>query len=188
MNNNLKKYITNIVDLSNSELTEFESILNPLIIKKGDYFIKQGKNCNSIGFLQTGVFEITYFDKADKEIILEFIFENNFVTDYVSYLAKEPTELNLRAITDTELLIFKNEDVEKLYAKSINFQKLGRLIAENYFIRFALRIKENSLSPKVRYQQMLKENRELINLIPQYKIASYLGISAEWLSKLRSKK
>lgn len=182
------EYFKKIVDFKSEELEHLKNNLKEQVIEKDDYFIKEGQVCKKIGFIVSGIFEMTYMDKMMDEHILEFIFQNNFVTDYSSFITQSPTEFNIKAIKKCELLYFDKTTVTELYEQSFNFQKFGRLIAEAYFIRFAERIKENSLSPKVRYEKMLKENGELVQSIPQYKIASYWGISAEWLSKLRAKK
>jgi hypothetical protein len=82
----------------------------------------------------------------------------------------------------------EKNSLENLYEKNIKYQKIGRIMAEKFYLEFAERIRIQTLSPKFKYDKMCIENSEFIQQIPQYKIASYLGVTPEWLSKLRSKK
>ncbi len=184
----LNNFLLKTVNFDKAELDEINSQLNQLSVEKDDFFLKEGQICTKIGFLIQGVFELTYVGDDSEEHILEFIFPNTFVTDYVSFLSKAKSDCNIRAISNCSLVYFDKDSVEKLYSKSFNFQKFGRLISESYFLGFAERIKKSKLSPKQRYEMLARENPEMLQMIPQYKVASYLGISAEWLSKLRGKK
>lgn len=184
----LNEFFLKFVDFTEVELDQLQQLAKPDQIKKGEYLIKQGQVCDKLFFVSQGIFKLGYTNEAGEEIVLDFIFQNSFAVDYVSFLLQRPTELNIIAIKDSQLLSFDRKSIHTLYEKSIHFQKMGRLISEFYFIRFAERIKENSLPPKERYDKLVNTNGELIQEIPQYLIASYLGISPEWLSKLRAKK
>jgi len=184
----LEKYFSKIVNFDKEELAELNSLTKQLIVEKNGFFLKEGQTCNIIGFLLEGALEMTYVDENLEEHILEFIFPNSFVTDYVSFLTKSKSDCNIKAISKSTIVYFDKDSINKLYDKSLNFQKFGRLISESYFLGFASRIKKTKLTPKQRYEILLTENPELLQTIPQYKIASYLGISAEWLSKVRGKR
>lgn len=184
----LNEFFLKFVDFTEVELDQLQQLAKPDQIKKGEYLIKQGQVCDKLFFVSQGIFKLGYTNEAGEEIVLDFIFQNSFAVDYVSFLLQRPTELNIIAIKDSQLLSFDRKSIHTLYEKGIHFQKMGRLISEFYFIRFAERIKENSLPPKERYDKLVNTNGELIQEIPQYLIASYLGISPEWLSKLRAKK
>jgi CRP-like cAMP-binding protein len=184
----LEKYLSKIVNFDKQELDEINNLTKTLTVDKDDFFLKEGQTCDRIGFLIEGALEMTFVDENLEEHILEFIFPNSFVTDYVSFLTKSKSDCNIKAISKSKLVYFESNAINKLYDKSLNFQKFGRLISEAYFISFANRVKKTKLTPKQRYEILLKENPEYLQTIPQYKIASYLGISAEWLSKVRGKK
>jgi CRP-like cAMP-binding protein len=184
----LEKYLNRIVSFDKEELDEISNLTKELTLKNDDFFLKEGQVCNKICFLLEGVIEMTYVDKNSEEHIVEFFFPNSFVTDYVSFLSNTISDCNIRAISNSKLVYFDKNALNKLYEKSFNYQKFGRLISEQYFVGFANRIKKTKLTPKQRYELLLIENPEILQTVPQYKIASYLGISAEWLSKLRGKK
>ncbi len=184
----LNEFFLQFVNFNEAELAQLNELANPEQIKKGEYLIKQGQVCDRLYFVTKGIFKLGYANETGEEVVLDFIFQNNFAVDYVSFLLQRPTEMHIIAIKDCQLLSFERKSILKLYDENIKFQKMGRLISEFYFIRFAERIKENSLPPKERYNQLVSTNGELIQEIPQYLIASFLGISPEWLSKLRAKK
>jgi hypothetical protein len=126
-------------------------------------------------------------DSAGNDKIIEFLGASQFITDYVSFLNQTATDCDIVALQDSVLESIKHSDLQKIYEHSSNFQKIGRLLAEQNFIKFAERIKSQSIPPQERYK-LLCENSDLIQAVPQYMIASYLGVSAEWLSKLRAKR
>ena len=184
----LNEFFLQFVNFNKAELYELNRLAKPEQIKKGKALIKQGQVCDKLYFVTKGIFKHGYTSEKGKEVVLDFVFQNSFTVDYVSFLLQRPTEMDITAIKDCLLLSFERKSILQLYEKNIKFQKMGRLISEFHFIRFAERIKENSLPPRERYDKLVTTNGELVQEIPQYLIASYLGISAEWLSKLRAKK
>ena len=184
----LNKTLLSVLDFEESDLEEFQKIATPLSIKRGDRFIKIGQSIHRIGFILEGIFEMTYVNAKEVETVIDFFFPGNFVVDYVSYLTNSAAETDIRAVSDATLLIFERKSLDKLYDKNIRFQKFGRLMAENQFVQFAKRLREGSLPPAERYYKLMAENKQWIQEISQYKIASYLNISPEWLSKIRKGK
>ena len=184
--NNIFEYINEIVKLSDDEVTELLCHFKPVSLEKGAVFISHGKICSKIAYVQNGLLEMIYMENNSEKIV-DFFFSNSFVTDYKSFLSSKPSETQIKTLKKTELLVLEKHSLESLYEKNIKYQKIGRIIAEKFYLEFAERIRIQSLSPKIRYNKMYFENSEFIQQIPQYKIASYLGVTPEWLSKLRSK-
>jgi CRP-like cAMP-binding protein len=184
----LNEFFLQFVNFNEAELAHLNALAKHEQIKKGEYLIKHGQVCDKLYFVTKGIFKLGYTNETGEEVVLDFIFQNSFAVDYVSFLLQRPTEMDIIAVKDCQLLSFERKSILMLYEENIKFQKMGRLISEFYFIRFAERIKENSLPPKERYEKLVSTSCELILEIPQYLIASYLGISPEWLSKLRAKK
>lgn len=184
---NIFKYFNAIIPLSEEEILEFNEILRPVNLAKGDSFLKYGETSNRIAYIEEGLLEMTFVE-GDAENILDFFFPNSFVSDYLSFLLEKPSELQITALKDSKLMCFEKDDLDRLYDSNIKFQKIGRIITERYSIEFAQRLRTNHLPPRKRYEMLRTNFPELIQQIPQYKIASFLGVSAEWLSKLRAKK
>ena len=181
------QYLNTIVQLSAEESEEFSSSLNPLWLKKGEVFLEYGRISSRIAFIQEGILEMTYSDGSNEKI-LDFLLPNSFATNYESFLLNSPSEVQISAIKESSLLCFEKSSLEKLYNKSVNFQKIGRILAEKYYLDIIDRIRSQYQTPKIRYDKLRQTNPEVIQQIPQYKIASYLDVTPEWLSKLRSKK
>jgi CRP-like cAMP-binding protein len=183
----LEEFLSTLVPLQTSELNYLRQLIKMETIEKGSSYLRNGQTSNKVSFINEGLFKMSVADSAGSEKIIEFLGASQFVTDYVSFLNQKPTDCDIEALRDSVLESIHFSDLQKLYQYSPNFQKVGRLLAEQNFMRFAERIKSQSMPPQQRYR-LLCENSNLIREVPQYMIASYLGVSAEWLSKLRSKR
>lgn len=179
----LEAFLSTLVPLNESELNCLSSFIKIETFDKGTFYVRSGQMCNKVSFINEGLFKMSMGDSAGSEKIIEFLGASQFVTDYISFLNQTPTDCDIVALKDSVLESIIFSDLQKLYELSPNFQKLGRLMAEQNFIRFAERIKSQSIPPQERYR-LLGENSNLMLEVPQYMIASYLGVSAEWLSKI----
>jgi CRP-like cAMP-binding protein len=176
-----------LVQLNDGELNLLRPLIKTETVEKGAYYIRAGQRCNKVSFINEGLFKMAVIDSAGNEKIIEFPGTSEFVTDYISFLNRTPTDCDIIALQTSILESISYQDLQKIYEHSPRFQKAGRLLAEQNFIKLGGRIKSQSLPPHERYK-LLCENSYLIQHVPQYMIASYLGVSAEWLSKIRSKK
>ena len=155
--------------------------------KKGDLFVKEGQLCNYIGFLNKGIARV-YYVIDGKEITSYFNAgsRNRFVCSFTSFLSRKPSFENVHFLEDSELLILDYKQLQELYDKSPNIQKLGRLMAEYNYVLSMERIYSLQHSPAIdRYNNMLKIYPGLMNQIPHHYIASYLGITPESLSRIK---
>lgn len=183
----LFKYFNSIVSLTPKDEIELNNILCTIELSKGEKFLDFGDISDRIGFVEDGLLEMSIIEDGTEKM-LDFLFPSSFATDYLSFLLVKPTELQIMALKNSKLTCFKKEDLDRLYDSNIKFQKIGRIMAEKYYIEFVQRLRINHLPPKERYEMLIKNAPEFIQHIPQYKIASFIGVSAEWLSKLRAKK
>jgi len=188
MYNKIDGLLNRYVKLNKSEIESFMNILQPAVYKRNEHFLIKGQSVTKCCMVMHGIFEMYKVDEEGNEISIDFFFPDSFVTDYVSYLVKAKCELNVRAIKKSDVLVFEKDDIDKLFESSIQFQKLGRVIAEQEFMEFANRLRDASLPPKERYYKLTEQKPHWIQNIPQYKIASFLNISPEWLSKIRKGK
>ena len=184
---NLITKIKSFVTLNQIELDELISCLIQIELKKGDNFLNIDQQSEKIGFVVNGILEMKIVSDGN-EVSIDFFLPNAFVCDYVSFLSQEPSSTIITALKQTTLLTINRQNLENLYERSIQFQKLGRLISEHFYIDFAKRIRNRELSIQGRYNKLLKEKPQYLQEIPLYKIASFLGVSPEWLSKIRALK
>ncbi len=155
--------------------------------KKGDYYIQPGEIEKYVTFINQGGFSC--FNLADeKEMVCEFHFENQYFSEYESFLKQEPANTYIQALEDSEVIFFHYDDVQMFYEKYPIVQKFGRLIAESFLIETWNRTNGLlNLSPEDRYNQLLENRPQLLQRVPQYMIASYIGITPEALSRIRKR-
>jgi CRP-like cAMP-binding protein len=153
--------------------------------KKGDFLIEEGKICKKIAFIQDGLFRIFYL-KDGLDVTHCFCKENMLITAYRSLITKQPSELSIQALEDAELLIIQAEDLQKLYEKHLFWQQVGRMAAEQEFMRVDCYNRFlNDKTAKQRYLQMLYEENDIVQRVPLFYLASYLQIAPETLSRIR---
>lgn len=144
------------------------------------------KICNEVLFVKKGILRVYVINQEGEEVSIHFALENEFIADYASFLQKTISIQHLQALEPTELIIMPRKAIEWGYENLRQGDKLGRLIAEYYFIYFDNRI-TNTLtkSPKERYDAITQVFPDIHNRVPQHMIASYLGISSVHLSRLK---
>lgn len=184
----IRTYYTNLIPkLTNVEWNALENKLTIKHFKKGEAIVKQGEVCNYVYFINKGFCRL--FKVVDgKEIATGFIEDNEYISVYDSFLTRQPAFESLEALEDTELICLSYTDMQVLYQQYPIFETFGRKIAEQLFIWTVQR--SNALlmlSPEQRYINMIENNAILIQKVPQYMLASYIGVTPEHLSRIRKK-
>ncbi|TGL64701.1 Crp/Fnr family transcriptional regulator [Leptospira sarikeiensis] len=158
-------------------------------LEYGDFLVKQGAKASEFAFVFSGVLREYYLTDQGNEYIKSFNFPGDFTGSYFDLLSEQPSTCNIRAITDCELAVAKFSEFRELFSQDIAWERLGRIFAENLFLKKAKREYELlALSAEERYELLLKTRPDIEELVPQYHIASYLGITPVSLSRIRAKK
>ncbi len=182
----MRNYLKSFGILTNDEIDLFESKVTYKKLKKGDFFIQEGKTCKEIAFVVSGLFRSFYHSSSEEEITYCFTFSNSFVSAYSSFLSQNKTIENIQALSDIEILTISKDEILKLENSSTNWLKFFKFIAEQEYIRMEKRIfilqKE---SAEMRYHDLLTNNPEYLQLIPLNYLSSYLGITQRHLSRIR---
>jgi CRP-like cAMP-binding protein len=182
----MRNYLKSFNILSNDEIDLFETKVTYKKLEKGDFFIQEGKTCNEIAFVISGLFRSFYYSSSEEEVTYCFTFSNSFVSAYSSFLSQTKTVENIQALTDIEVLTISRDEILKLENSSINWLKFFKFIAEQEYIKMEKRIfilqKE---SAEKRYQDLLTNDPEYLQLIPLNYLSSYLGITQRHLSRIR---
>ena len=176
------------VNFSKEELDIIASQFERQFIEKNELFLKEGEVCKKIAFVESGTLTLSQTLDTGNEHILDFFTSGEMITDYYSFLKNIPSEANIKALKKASLLVITQEKTDFLYNTISNYQKLGRILSQHAFIQLAESLKYTSLPPIDRYERFIKQKPWVFENFPQYMIASYLGISPEWLSKIRTKK
>jgi CRP-like cAMP-binding protein len=175
-----------IAPLSDTDAERLMEITKTIQIQKGDFWIESGKKNDMMAFIDKGYLR-KYYVKDGDEITDFFYFENEFTADLPSIVGNVLPHANVVAMKKTALTAFSYHDFDKLCQSSLAFEHLHRLVFQYTFLRFYNRTMSFIMkTPKERYDELLASNSQVLQNVTQYHIASYLGISAQHLSRLRS--
>lgn len=186
---NIKNHLLTLAAIPPLEWIHFATLLSIKKIKKGEIYFHQGESFDQIGFVVSGLMHNYYSLPNDEIAVNYFIHEGMPVTCYADQLLKKPASFSCKAIEDTTLVNIKFKDFEKLYNRHTCWEKIGRLSAEKLYIEKEIRERDFlMMDAKQRYENFVNTNPKIINRVPQYLIASYLGIKPESLSRIRASK
>lgn len=189
MSARLQKLVAQFAHLSPEDWDFALSQSKIITLKKGDYWVKEGKTCQYIGFVVTGVFRV-FSTLEGKEIIAHFAFErrNPVLSAYTSFINQMPSIESIQALEDSSLLVLHYDHLQKLYQEKPVFERLGRLLIEQMYVLAKTRIYDlQHKTATERYQELLEKYPQIIHRIAHHHVASYLGIAPESLSRLRKK-
>ena len=181
----LREFVNLLVQPNEKEWQAFTDCLFYREVKKKEYFLRVGEICNLVGFVVEGAIR-NYVLRDGVEVIRYFILDNNYACEYKSFLTRLPSAENLEALEDSLMLCFSHDDLQQLYQRYQLWERYGRLVSEELFIKLSLRINDLLIkTPEERYLALLEEDPRIAQRIPQYMIASFLGVTPETLSRVR---
>lgn len=178
--------INQMISTNDIELNEFLNGTHKKTFKKSELLSKPDSIPNEIFFINKGIVRVLIINNEGDEHTIHFALENQFIADYSNFIQSHPSIYTLQALEETEVIIFPRSVIQWGYKNLIEGQKMGRLIAEYYFIYQDDRIKNLYIrSPKQRYDNITNVFPNIHNRVPQHMIASYLGITPIHLSRLK---
>ena len=180
---NIKTY----VPLSAADEKIIESLFHKKVIKKDEHLLKEGQVCRHVTFIERGL--VRYYQSNNgEEQTNYFNKEGEWVCDYPSFLPKEPTGVNIQALENTIAWMISFDGLQKFYQEVKHGERFGRLGIEQVFINVVRQV--TSLytdKPQVRYQRFMQAYFDIAQRIPQYYIASYVGVKPQSLSRIRKR-
>jgi CRP-like cAMP-binding protein len=185
----LYKYLNQITPISDKTWGLLHTCFVQKALKKSDYFCKVDKVATQIAFLQKGVVRSFYTNNEGQELNKNFFVAPAFIGAYSSLITQTPNKLAQQALTDCIILETDYANIKQLYDVCPDLERLGRLIAEYYFVEKEIReVNLLNLEAKDYYKIFQKQYPTLEQQISQYHIASFLGITATQLSRIRAEK
>jgi CRP-like cAMP-binding protein len=182
----IKSVIRQMINATDEELAQFLSQASVKTFKKLETVSRPNGVPNEIFFVNKGLLRVMIADNEGTEHTIYFALENQFIADYSNFIQKTTSMYVLQALEETEVLVFPRSAIEWGYAHLTEGQKMGRLIAEYYFMYQDDRIKNTyARTPKQRYDNITEVFPNIHNRVPQHMIASYLGITPVHLSRLK---
>lgn len=157
-------------------------------LKKKDVLLHQGEPCKYVAIVIKGEFLISRILSDGAEIILGFSEGNDMVTDYSAFLNESESQLNIQAISDSELLLYSQDQINVFFEYNMDTQRLGRKIAESLIIKWeAALISVYSETAEERYVKLLNQMPDLFQKLPLKYIASIIGVTPETVSRIRKR-
>jgi len=180
--NNISGYI----HLSETEKQIFVSMLKPMTLKRKQMLLKTGEICRYSSFVIQGCLRGYSIDENGDEHVLNFAPQNWWIADMYSLITQKPGVLNIEALEDTQILTLSKIHQEELYVKVPVFERFFRIITENSLVSYQQRLLDNlSLTAEERYNNFCKRYPTLITTLPGKQIASYIGVTPEFFSKMK---
>lgn len=184
---NILKHTQKYIQLSQDEQDFFLSLLEEKKLARKEYLLHEGDICERSAFVLSGCLRAYSIDENGVEHILQFAPQNWWITDMFSLLSSKPAHLNIDAIEDSEILLLSKSNQELLYEKVPKFERYFRILIQNSTVASRQRVLDNlELSAKERFAKFCNNYPSLINSIPQKQIAAYIGVTPEFLSKMKS--
>jgi len=179
--------ISKHIDLTGSEKEHFLSLLTSRKIRRKQFLLHGNEICLFSAFVIQGCLRGYTIDAQGFEHILQFAPENWWIADMYSLLSQKPGLLNIDALEDTDVLLLPKSDQDKLYVDIPKFERFFRIITENSLVSNRQRVLDGlSQSAEERYHGFCKRYPTLIERLPQKQVASYIGVTPEFLSKLKA--
>jgi CRP-like cAMP-binding protein len=178
---------SSLISITPGEINAFSSVLKIRNYQKKEFLLEQGSICKEIFFINSGLTRNIITNAKGKEITTHFTLENKYSTEYASFLKQRPASCSIQALETVEAVVITKEALQYGYEHIKEGDKLGRLIAEHYFMMIADKVEEIYADDILeRFDKLNDTFPGIDQRVPQHMIASFLGITAVHLSRLRS--
>jgi CRP-like cAMP-binding protein len=184
----LRQNIEQHVHLTEAELSGFTALFELKKVNKKQMLLSAGEVCRFEGFVTKGIFRVYHIGQNAAEQILYFAIENWWIADIDSFNNERPSQLFIEAIEDSEVLLISKKDKEFAYANLPKIEKLFRIMTQKTHVALQRRMIDNlGKTADQRYTDFIEKYPQLYQRLSNLQIAAYLGISHEFLSKIRNK-
>lgn len=183
----IDRFVAKYIQLTEEEKAFFHSLLRHRKVPKKTFLLQEGEVCDFEAFILKGLIRTYYLDKEGVETILLFAVEDWWASDITSFSERKPSNLFIETLEECELLTINYIDKTRLFEKVPAFERMFRLLVQRSLSvlqqRFYSSISETA---EERYKQFLEKYPLVAQRVPQHQIARYIGVSPEFLSKVRS--
>jgi len=179
--------IGSYVPLSDKDREIIHNLFHKKTFKKGSHLLDAGSVCRYVIFIESGL--VRYYINIDGvEQTNYFNKEGEFVCNYLSFLPQIPSDVNIQALEDTTVYVISFKDIQQFYKDVEHGERFGRLAIEQVFVNIISQVKSlYTDTPDMRYQKFISGYQNIAQRIPQYYIASYVGIKPQSLSRIRKR-
>jgi CRP-like cAMP-binding protein len=186
--NIILRSVSRHITLSPRDAEEFRSLLTYRRLRRRQYLLQEGDVCMYESYVLKGCLRAYAIDRNGFEHISMFAAEDWWISDLDSLIHRTPAQLTIDALEDSELLQLDWSAFQRLYEKVPQFERFFRILLQNAFIAHQQRILNTiSLTAEQRYHEFVRKYNDFVRRIPQKHVAAYLGITPEFLSRIRRK-
>jgi CRP-like cAMP-binding protein len=186
MSNFLENINASSPGLSKEELELLEKGFTPVRFDRDDHFLREGQICKHAGFIETGLLMYYTISPDGEELVGDFVSENEWVSHYESFIGETPSDVFIKAIEPSVIHTITLAKINELYKKIPVFEKIARQLVEKAFTDMMKRsLAFKNLKAEDRYRKLELEYPHIVQRVPQYYIASFLGIAPQSLSRIR---
>jgi len=185
----LLTHICKYVTLTDDEAALICSKLRSITIRKKEFLLSAGKTCRANYFVSSGLLRLYCINKKEQEQITHFGLEGWWITDYDSLDSQKPSRFYIQAVEDTEVIAWSKDAQEELIQAIPQLERYFRLILQRAYAAAQRRIEYiYCFTDEERYRRFSSLFPEFLQRVPQYMLASYLGFTPQFLSKIKAKK
>lgn len=183
----LKESFQEHVSLTDEEWEMCKNNFRPKRMLKRQFLLQEGDVCRELAFVEKGALYSYTVDSKGNQHVIRFAFEGWWMANLQSFFTGKPTTLNIEVLEDSELLMLDRKNHEKLLDEIPAYERYHRIIVQNAYVALQQRA-ENALglTAEEKYRRLIEQNPEFMNRVPLNLVASYLGMSPETLSRVRS--
>ena len=186
---NFIKHIRKHVELDDNSVAILLKYITPLKLKRKEFLLKEGQVCHSIYFVEKGCLRMYFTDEKLNERITQFALEHWWMADYFSFTDRQPSGYFIQTVEKSEVLSLDASSFEAMLCELPQMERYFRINMQRAVAASQLRIKYMfEMSKEEYYLHFSTSFPEFVQRVPQYMIASYLGLTPEYVSELRKKK
>ncbi|WBX75768.1 Crp/Fnr family transcriptional regulator [Tenacibaculum ovolyticum] len=186
--NELTNYIKKNIDIDDDDLKIVLSHFKTIKKSKNETLLSNGKNSQVSYFVNKGCLRLFYLDELGKDVTRYIAFENQFATELVSFITNQPAQESIQVIENSELLYITHEDFRHLMKIIPKWKDFYNTYLEKAYVNNSKRlISFTTLNASERYKQLFQINPNIVKRLPNKIVASYINISQETLSRIKSK-
>lgn len=184
----LIQHITNHIDVSEQETATILNSFEERDIKRKERLLNEGSPCDHLFFIESGLLRAYCINDEGKEVTVMFAMKNWWITDMHSFINQQSSTMTIEALKESSVLVISKSALDNLFEKVSGFNEFWRILMQNAYCREQTRgIQNLTLQATKRYQLFIEMYPELVGVLTQRQIASYLGVTPEFLSVIRAK-
>lgn len=184
----INRHVSRTCPFTEEELRVFDSLLEARKVKKKTFLLQPGEVCTFEAYINKGCIRNYYIDEHGSEVILQFAVEDWWVSDIGSFHEQKPSAMYIETLEECELLVLTVETKEELLRRVPKFERLFRIMVQRNLTTLQNRLMSTiALNAEEKYLDFTRRYPTIAQRVPQHHIASFLGISPEFLSKVRGR-